>query len=93
MSQESTDVLRNSLNQVERERRRATVLLIALLLMSFAFWLAMCFAKNDHTGLPFGLAAVMVSAYVAGMITARTSHDNTRAILKAIDLLAEDRMR
>lgn len=68
------------------------MLLIALLLMSLVFWMAMCFAKDDHKGLPFGLAAVMVSAYVAGMITAKTSQDNTQMILKAVELLgAENR--
>lgn len=91
MNERSTSALRNSLNQVDRERKRTTWLLTVLLLMSFVFWLAMCFAKDDHRGLPFGLAAVMVSAYVAGMITARVSHDNTRAILKAIDLVAGEK--
>ena len=91
MDQSSENVLRNSLNQLDRERRRGTLLLFALLLMSVVFWLQMCFAKDDHKGLPFGLAAVMVSAYVAGMISAKTSHDNTRRILKAIELLAADK--
>lgn len=90
MTQEATDILRNSLNRVERDRKRGTVLLFALLAMSVVFWLAMCFAPDDHKGLPFGLAAVMVSAYVAGMITARSSQENTRMILKAIDLLGRE---
>jgi hypothetical protein len=51
----------------------------------------MIFAKDDHTGLPFGFAAVMGSVFVAGMIAVKASHDNTRAILKAIELLSTDK--
>ena len=91
MTHSSADVLRRSLDQVDRERKRAKLLLFGLLAMTFAFWIAMMFAKDDHTGLPFGLAAVMGSVFVAGMIAAKTSHDNTRAILKAIELLATDK--
>ena len=91
MTQVSTDVLRRSLDQVDRERKRANLLLYALLAMTFAFWLAMMFAKDDHTGLPFGLAAVMGSVFVAGMMAAKASHTNTRAILKAIELLSTDK--
>jgi len=55
--------------------------------MTFAFWVAMILA----TGLLFGLAGVMGSLFVAGMIAAKASHDNTRAILKAIELLSTDK--
>ena len=88
MTQATENPLRNALNQVDRERTRATLLLYVLLAMTFGFWLAMIFAKNDHTALPFGLAAVIGSVFVAGMMATRASHQNTRAILKAIDLLA-----
>jgi Na+/H+ antiporter NhaD/arsenite permease-like protein len=91
MTQKSTELLRKSLNQIDKERKRAKGLLYGLLLMTFAFWLAMCFAKDDHTGLPFGLAAVIGSVFVAGMIASKASHDNTRAILKAIELLSNDK--
>ena len=91
MTHASTDVLRRSLDQVDRERKRAKVLLFGLLATTFAFWIAMMFGKNDHTGLPFGLAAVMGSVFVAGMVAAKASHDNTRAILKAIELLSKDK--
>ena len=90
MTHVSTDVLRRSLDQVDRERKRAKLLLYGLLAMTLAFWIAMMFAKDDHTGLPFGLAAVMGSVFVAGMIAAKASHDNARAILKAIELLSMD---
>ncbi len=85
-----TDVLRNSLNQVDRERRRATLLLYLLVALTLAFWIAMMFSKDDHKGLPFGLAAVMGSVYVAGMMASKASSDNTRTILKALELLSSD---
>jgi hypothetical protein len=91
MTEQSTIPLRNLLNKVDQERRRATLAIFALVLTSFVLWMAMCFAKDDHNGLPFGLAAVMVSAYVAGMMSARASHDNTRTILKALDLIAAEK--
>jgi hypothetical protein len=91
MSNASIDVLRRSLDQVDRERKRAKLLLFGLLAMTVVFWTAMMLAKDDHTGLPFGLAAIIGSVYVAGMIAAKTSHDNTRTILKAIELLSEDK--
>ncbi len=68
------------------------LLTIGLLAMTFAFWIAMMLAKDDHTGLPFGLAAVMGSVFVAGMIAYRASNDNTRTILKAIELLSAEKL-
>ena len=91
MTHETTDVLRRSLDQVDRERKRAKLLLFGLLAMSVAFWIAMILAKDDHAGLPFGLAAVMGSVYVAAMMAAKASHDSTRTILKAIELLSKDK--
>ena len=91
MTQTSSDALRRSLDQVDRERKRATLLLFGLLTMTFVFWLAMMLSKDDHTGLPFGLAAVIGSVFVAGMMAARASHDNTRTILKAIELLSTEK--
>ena len=91
MTQLSTEVLRNSLNQVDRERKRAKLLLFGLLLMTFLFWIAMMFSKDDHTGLPFGLAAVISSVFVAGMMATKASHDNTRTILKAVELLSSEK--
>ena len=90
MTHTSTDVLRRSLDQIDRERKLAKLLLFGLLTMTFTFWLVMMLAKDDHYGLPFGLAAVIASVFVAGMIAAKTSHDNTRAILKAIEQLSTD---
>ena len=90
MTHVTVDVLRRSLDQVDRERKRAKLLLFGLLAMTFAFWIAMMFAKDDHTGLPFGLAAVMGSVFVAGMAATKASYDNTRTLLKAIELLSTD---
>lgn len=50
----------------------------------------MILAKDESEGLPLGLAAVMGSVFVAGMIAAKTSHESTRTILKAIELLSAD---
>ncbi len=90
MSQTSINPLQIALNKVDRERRRAMILMIALLLMTFGDWIAMMLAKDDHKGLPFGLAAVISSVFVAGIIAAKASHDNTRTILKAIELLSSE---
>ncbi len=90
MTKTETDVLRASLDRVDRERKRAKGLVFCLLAMTVAFWIAMMLAKDDHTGLPFGLAAVMGSVYVAAMMAAKASHDNTLAILKAIEMLSKD---
>ena len=91
MSQTSINPLQIALNKVDRERGRAMVLMIALLLMTFGDWIAMMLAKDDHKGLPFGLAAVISSVFVAGIIAAKASHDNTRTILKAIELLSSEK--
>jgi hypothetical protein len=69
MKQQAENALRTALNQVDRERRRATIMLFALLALTLFFWIAMIFPKDDHAGLPLGLAAMMVS---------KASHDNTR---------------
>lgn len=91
MNQELKNPLQIALNKVDRERRRALLIMIGLLVMTFGYWLAMMLAKDDHKGLPFGLAAVISSVFVAGMISAKASHDNTRTILKAIELLAVEK--
>ncbi len=91
MSQELKNPLQIALNKVDRERRRTVLIMIGLLIMTFGYWLAMMLAKDDHKGLPFGLAAVISSVFVAGMISAKASHDNTRTILKAIELLAVEK--
>ena len=91
MSQELKNPLQIALNKVDRERRRTLLIMIGLLVMTFGYWLAMMLAKDDHKGLPFGLAAVISSVFVAGMISAKASHDNTRTILKAIELLAVEK--
>jgi hypothetical protein len=90
MTQISTDALRKSLDRVDRDRKRAKLLLFGLLILTSGNWIAMCLAKNDHAGLPFGLAAVIGSVFVAGMIASRASYDSTRTILKAIELLSTD---
>ena len=48
------------------------------------------FRQRRPHGLPFGLAAVIGIVFVAGMTASNASHVNTRAILKAIELLSND---
>ncbi len=89
MTQATENVLREVLNRVDRQRRVATAMLYAMFAMMFAFWAAMCFAKNDHDGLAWGLSAVIAGGFLVRMMDSRESADNTRAILKAIELLAD----
>ena len=91
MTQVSSEALQAALNQVDRERTRSKVMLFSLLAWTFGMWTAMMFAKDDHTGLPFGLAAVIGAVFVAGMLAAKTSQDNTRAILRAIETLSQEK--
>ena len=85
------DVLKKALDQVDRERKVTKLLLFALLAMTAAFWIGMILAKDEAKGLPLGLAAVMGSVYVAGMMASKASHDNTRMILKAIESLSMEK--
>lgn len=93
MTQVSSKALRAALDQVDRERTRSKLMLFGLLAWTFGMWIAMMFAKDDHAGLPFGLAAVIGAVFVAGMIAAKVSQDNTRAILQAIETLAQENNR
>jgi Na+/H+ antiporter NhaD/arsenite permease-like protein len=78
------------MDRVDRERTRSKVMTFCLLGLTFGMWIAMMFAKDDHTGLPFGLAAVIGAVFVAGMIAAKAAHDNTRTILRAIETLSHE---
>lgn len=91
MTQLSSDALKTALDHVDRERTRSKSLLFGLLALTFCLWGAMMFAKDDHTALPFGLAAVIAAVFVAGMIAAKASHDSTRVILRAIETLSQDK--
>ena len=91
MTQLSSEALRAAMDRVDRERTRSKTLLFSLLAMTFGMWIAMMFAKDDHTGLPFGLAAVIGAVFVAGMMAAKASYDNTRTILRAIETLAQEK--
>jgi alpha/beta superfamily hydrolase len=91
MTQVSSDALRAALDRVDRERTRSKVMLFCLLGLTFGMWIAMMFAKDDHTGLPFGLAAVIGAVFVAGMGAAKASHDNTRILLRAIETLSQEK--
>src|SRR5665213_1348325 len=86
MAEEIENALRNSLIRIDRDCSRIKESIYVLLLMTFVFWLAMCFAKDDHKGLPYGMAAIICSVFVAGMKSLQASNDNTRSILKAIEI-------
>lgn len=87
MTDRSSEALQAAMDRVDRERTRSKGLLFALLGLTFGMWIAMMFAKDDHTALPFGLAAVIAAVFVAGMIAAKASYENTRTILRAIETL------
>lgn len=89
MTQQADNALRTALNKVDRERRRTTVMLFVLLGLTLFFWVEMMRSKDDHRGMPLGLGAVMGTVYVAAMMAAKASHENTLTILKAIELLSE----
>jgi len=91
MTQASSDALRAAMDRVDRERIRSKVMLFCLLAWTGGMWIAMMFAKDDHTALPFGLAAVIAAVFVAGMGAAKASHDNTRIILRAIETLSHEK--
>jgi hypothetical protein len=79
------------MDRVDRERTRSKVMLFCLLGLTAVMWIAMMAAKDDHTALPFGLAAVIAAVFNAGMGAAKASHDNTRIILRAIETLAQEK--
>ena len=91
MTQVSSDALRAAMDRVDRERTRSKVMLFCLLALMVGMWVAMMAAKDDHTALPFGLAAVIAAVFVAGMGAAKASQDNTRTILRAIETLAHEK--
>jgi hypothetical protein len=91
MTQISSDALRAALDRVDRERTRSKVMLFCLLGLTLGMWIGMMSAKDDHTGLPFGLAAVIGAVFVAGVGAAKASHDNTRIILRAIETLSQEK--
>lgn len=91
MTQASSDALRAAMDRVDRERTRSKVMLFCLFALTIGMWIAMMFAKDDHAGLPFGLAAVIGAVFVAGMGAAKASHDNTRTILRAIETLSREK--
>jgi len=91
MTQASSDALRAAMDQVDRERTRSKVMLFCLFALTIGMWIGMMHAKDDHAGLPFGLAAVMGAVFVAGMGAAKASHDNTRTILRAIETLSREK--
>ena len=89
MTQLSSEALRAALDQVDRERTRSKIMLFCLLALTLGMWTAMIFAKDDHSGLPFGLAAVIGAVFVAGMMASKASYDNARTILRAIESLSQ----
>lgn len=91
MTQVSADALRAAMDRVDRERTRSKVMLFCVFALTIGMWIAMMYAKDDHTAFPFGLAAVMGAVFVTGLGAQKASHDNTRAILRAIETLAQEK--
>jgi drug/metabolite transporter (DMT)-like permease len=91
MTQVTSDALRATLDRVDRERTRSKLMIWVLFAMTGVMWIAMMAAKDDHAGLPFGLAAVISAVFVAGMGVTKASYDNTRSILRAIETLSQEK--
>jgi len=91
MTQASSDALRAAMDRIDRERTRSKIMLFCLFALTIGMWIAMMFARDDHAGLPFGLAAVIGAVFVAGMGAAKASHDNMRTILRAIETLSQEK--
>jgi hypothetical protein len=91
---ETGNVLQQSLNQIDRDRRRAVYRTVLLFVMMFALmlaaWFGMIFSRNPQTALSFGLAAVIESVFIAGLMAVlmleKSLKRNTQAILKALEL-------
>jgi len=79
------------MDRIDRERTRSKIMLFCLFALTIGMWIAMMFARDDHAGLPFGLAAVIGAVFVAGMGAAKASHDNMRTILRAIETLSQEK--
>lgn len=91
------DVLRRSLDAFDRQRRRRQALSVLLLVVAVFFALAMTSLADSaeprslHLEIMAGCIAIMF--FVGGLAAAVlwASQENTRKILKAIELLAERR--
>ena len=57
MTQASTDVLRKSLDLMDRERKRAKIIFFGLLAMSVAFWILMILSPDEQQAPKAGHAA------------------------------------
>ena len=94
MTPDAGNVLQQSLNQIDRDRRRAAYRTILLFVMMFALmlamWFGMMFSRNNQTALGFGLAAVIESVFIAGLMVVlmveKSLKAKTQAILKALEL-------
>jgi hypothetical protein len=93
MTQQAGNALQKSLNRIDFEHKLMTWIMCGLLLMMFAQWIAMMFSPNDHKAMPWGLSAVMTSVWVGAFFILRMSSANTRAILKAVELLSRENQK
>lgn len=93
----NADVLRKSLDAVDRGRTRMRVLAILLLLGALFFALAMTSladstaAQSLRLEVMSGSIAIILGVFGMGLAVLRTSNANARRILKAIELLSEPR--
>jgi len=88
MSVPLKDVLRKTLDEVDRRRKRSYLLLILLIAFTLSNALAMVWATDARFAMAAGLAAVISVVFGGTVALGRISYDNTLRILKAIELLA-----
>jgi Kef-type K+ transport system membrane component KefB len=99
MTLQQEQALRNSLDEVDRKRRRSKIRKIAALTLVISDAVAIILwaiatrsstsAADIRTTLALGLAGVILTVAVAAVKIEQVCYDNTRKILRAIELISE----
>ena len=94
MTVQQEQALRNSLDEMDRKRRRSTVRQIAalILVVSDAVAMALWRPSDMRLSLALGLAGVILVVALGIVKLERVCYDNTRRILRAIELLSESKV-
>ena len=91
MTPQLEQALRKSLNEVDRKRKLTMVLTKVLLLIIVSNAVAAAlWAADARMTLAYGLIAVLCLVALGTVKVGQISYDNTRRILKAIELISAD---
>jgi len=94
MTPQLEQALRKSLNEVDRKRKLTMVLTKVLLLIIVSNAVAAAlWAADARMTLAYGLIAVLCLVALGTVKVGQISFDNTRRILKAIELISADEKR